>query len=329
MINQAGFALDIRLLRILNLLLTERSVSKTAAVLGLTQPAVSFALRRIREIFHDPLLVRSGARLVLTERGEELSTRIAGVLSELDEMIEPKQGFDPRSSARRVTILAPNCMGTFVFPRIVTLLNEEAPGMSVNLCPMPTPDGFTAALESGEIDLVIGNWPKPPENLKFMSLFETPIACMVRGEHPLSRKKRLTMQEYLAADHLSPSPPNQTTCSPITRKLESLSLTRRVKVSVPEYTIVPYLLAQSDLVFTTGRPFADHLASIMPFAVIDAPPELGVMQFYLLWHERSHRSPVNRWLRNLVRRAMLDIAIGRTKQPITVAPRGHSIHKVR
>ena len=112
---------------------------------------------------------------------------------------------------------------------------------------------------------------------------------MVRPGHPFARRKALTLEDYLALDHLSPTPQASAHVSPIDGRLAQLGLKRRIRVSVPEFTVVPYVLAVNDLVFTSGRSFIEHLASIFPFAVLEAPPELGAMRFYMLWHERSHR----------------------------------------
>jgi DNA-binding transcriptional LysR family regulator len=111
------------------------------------------------------------------------------------------------------------------------------------------------------------------------------------------------MDEYLQLDHISPSGGDSTRLSPIDGRLAELNLRRRNVSLVPEYGIIPYVLAQTDLVFTTGRPFAEHLASMMPFSVIEAPPEFGQLHLYMLWHDRSHRAPAHRWLRDLIRGA--------------------------
>ena len=162
-------------------------------------------------------------------------------------------------------------------------------------------------LEGGEIDLVIGNWPALPERLRFAPLLTAEIVCMVRIGHPLAQARALDLKTYLTLDHISPTPWSVAAWSPIDGRLRELHLQRRIAVSVPEYTIAPSMLARTDLVFTTGRPFAEHLASSMPLILLAAPPELGRMRFHMLWHERSHNSRQGEWLRDIARSVAREI----------------------
>lgn len=311
--------LDIRLLRVLHLLLTSSSVSRTADLLGQSQPAISAQLRRLRDIIGDPLLVRSGTHMVPTERGVALLSVVRKVLDHLDTITDSGDGFQPKTSRRHLRIMAANCFGPFFLPRISALIRTQAPGTTIDYCSMHADTEMMPGLEGGEIDLVIGNWPAPPEQLRFAPLLTTDIVCMVRQGHRLMDLRALDMQTYLTLDHLSPSPWAIAALSPIDGRLKELHLQRRIAVSVPEYTIAPSMLACTDLVFTTGRLFAEHIASALPLVIIDAPPELGRMNFYMLWHERSHASPCNKWLRDLVRGVAGEI--GRFSDPITAAPR--------
>lgn len=296
-------AFDLRLMRLGQIILSEASVSRAAARTGQSQPAVSLALKKLREIAGDPLLVRSGAHLVPTDRGTELLAVLNRILDDLDRVLDPPDEFEPAAADRPVRIVASNCFGLFLLPRIAELIRTAAPNVTVDFLRMPEEAALMPSLESGDVDLVIGNWPVPPASLRFAPLFDNEIACMVRPGHPFARRKALTLEQYLTLDHLSPTPQASAHLSPIDGRLAQLALKRRIQVSVPEFSVVPYVLAANDLVFTSGRSFIEHLAAIFPFAVIEAPPELGAMRFYMLWHERSHRGGHGRWLRSLVRRA--------------------------
>jgi DNA-binding transcriptional LysR family regulator len=247
--------------------------------------------------------VRSGAHLVPTDRGTELLVTLNRVLDDLDRVLDARDEFDPAVADRPIRMVASNCFGLFLLPRMVELIRKAAPNVTVDFLRMPEEEKLMPALELGEIDLVIGNWPVPPASLRFAPLFDNEIACMVRPGHPMARRKALTLEDYLALDHLSPTPQASAHVSPIDGRLAQLGLRRRIRVSVPEFSVVPYVLSANDLVFTSGRSFIEHLAGIFPFAVLEAPPELGAMRFYMLWHERSHRGGHGRWLRSLVRRA--------------------------
>jgi DNA-binding transcriptional LysR family regulator len=294
--------LDIRLLRILQLLLTERSVSRVAERLGQTQPAVSATLRQLREIFGDPLLVRSGNSLVPTVRAIEMAAAVDATLASFDQVAHWRDEIRPEIAHRRVNIVVSNGLTMFFIPRLVELLRKQAPGIELEISAVPSDGSLPRRLENGEVDLVVGNWPEPEENLRVAPLFEADIVCMVRPSHPLAQQSRIDLETYLAQSHISPTSPSISQWSPISGRLAQLNLRRRIAVTVPEYFMIPYILARDDLVLTTARPFAEHVGSFMPLAILEAPPELGSMKFSMLWHERTHTSTFEQWLRDIIRR---------------------------
>jgi len=301
-------AFDVRLMRTLLLLVTECSVSRTAEILGQTQPTVSLALKRLRELIGDPILVRSGGVLVPTERGLELRATLQRLLVDIDALLAPLPSFDPARSERRFRIAAANCLDSAFLPRIFARLAEEAPKASIDVATLPGPDELMAHLADGSLDLVVGNWPRPPEQLRLAPLLSTSIKCVVAGDHRLAGTVGpLGMDQYLAERHLSPSADVMKQYSPIDGRLMELGLNRHIAASVPEYAIVPRMLAGSDLIFTTGAPFAEQMAETGNFVVIDAPVAFGCMDFYLLWHDCKHHSPAHIWFRHLVKAAVADL----------------------
>lgn len=295
--------LDVRLMRTLLILLTECSVSRTADILGQAQPTISLTLKRLREIFDDPLLVRSGNSLVPTERGMDLRVAMEEILGRIDAHLAPRTSFNPASSTRGFRIVTSNCLGTVFLPPLIGQIGSLAPKVSLDVSPMPEHEDMLSGLSDGTIDAVIGNWPRPPQHLRIAPILTTDIVCLVRPSHPFARRKgRIRMDEYLLEKHLSPTSRRHAHLSPIDGRLIELGLTRQISATVPEYAIAPYILAQSNLMFTTGRHFAEQVAQTFPFAVLDAPEELGQMQFYLLWHERNHHSSDQLWLRGMIKK---------------------------
>ncbi|MBN9020108.1 MAG: LysR family transcriptional regulator [Rhizobiales bacterium] len=299
--QEVSGTLDVRLMRILQVLLAENSVSRTADILGQTQPTISAALKRLREIVGDPILVRSGSHLVPTERALELKETVARILADIDANFVTRSDFDPATSTRRFRLIASNSLGALILPRLVHRLHTVAPGAMVDFCNVPGDGDIVGPLERGEADLAIVNPPIEPGQLRMAPLLTTDLVCMVGRHHPIARQRTIALSQYLTLDHISPTPTHMAATGPIDSKLAALGHARTVTCCVPEFGVIPFMLAQSNLVFTTGRPFAEHLAAIMPFAVIDAPPELGDIRFHLLWHERQHRSAAHRWLRQIVR----------------------------
>lgn len=294
--------LDLKQLRVLQLLLAERSVSRVATLLRQSQPAISATLKRLREVFGDPLLVRSGQTMVLTERAEEIRLTVDHLLDDLQQLIQPDEAFDPGEARRQIRIAAANCFEIFLIPRLTAAFRAEAPQATLEFTAPSGQGDFAHELEAGQLDAVIGNYPVPPQNLRYMALMKSEIACLVSADHPLAGQRAIDLEQYLTLDHISPTTRRQFALSPIDGTLARMQLARRIAVTVPEYALVAPMLPRSGLVFTTGRPYAEHLARNGDLHVLDAPPELGSMTFYLLWHERSQFSRYHHWLRGVVRR---------------------------
>lgn len=302
------YGLDIKLMRTLYILLSQCSVSRSAQILGQSQPSVSLALRRLRLIFNDPLLVRSGVRLVPTERGLELHHRVGSILDEIEHMASSARPFDPSLFSKHMRMYAANCLGTFFAPSITRRFLKAAPNAYLDFSPAAAEHDIFGQLEDGTLDLVIGNWPTPRENLRSSPLLETEIVLVVRRDHAIAEAGSVDLDRYLTLAHLSPTPPVNAGLSPIDAILGQLNLRRNIQVTVSEFALVPHMLGQTDLVFASSKPYAEQMVRTMPFVIVKAPPELGTMKFYTLWHERSHASPANRWLRGMLRKVAQEIA---------------------
>ena len=317
--------LDTRMLNLLHVLLTERSVSRTAAILGQSPPAVSTALRRLREILGDPILVRSGARLVPTERAQELVEPVRQALANIERIIDPDERFEPARCEREVRIAIADCMGPLLLPRLLHLVRSEAPNVRLTLRAVEPEFDYPLALEEGELDLAIGCWPQPPLNTRSTLLVQDDLVCLVHQEHELARRHlpegRLSLPAYIELDHLVRTL-NQVTCPGLIHDcLTEHGVSRRIAATVPEFSLAPSFLLGSDLVFTTGRLFAEHWARLLPLAIVEAPVELKPMRTCLLWHDRTHRSSSGSWLRNLVRQAARELTASRGERAPLTPPR--------
>lgn len=318
-LSLATLSLDIKALRTLVILLQECSVTRAAERLGQPQPGLSLTLRRLREVFNDPLLVREGNRLALTERGAELLERLPRILTDLEGAVRPVNGFDPSSSQARFRLLLGNCFESGFLPTIIARIRERAPGASVDVASLPSLEQVAQYMTAGQLDIALGNWPTPPQSLRCAPLFESDFVCVVQDGHPLQALGSLTLERYLKAQHLSLSPVVTPTLNPVDARLASLGLARSVAASVAEYGSVAQLLARTDLVFTTSRRLAQHLVAQAPLRLLELPPAFGTMQFYSLWHERSHRAPAHQWLRALILQAANDAADDGSAPPLQVA----------
>ncbi|MBU6489200.1 MAG: LysR family transcriptional regulator [Burkholderiales bacterium] len=297
--ERAADALDIWLLRVLRTLLTERSVTQAALRLNQTQPAISTALRKLREALGDPILVRGKTGMVPTEFGESLLGPVQLTLREVDFVATPHGNFDPAVTRRTFRIAAPDYLNDFFMPTLIARFREAAPQARLEIDSLnPTLD-HCAALDAGELDLVLGNWPKPDARFARSDLFSDTVVCLMRADHPLAQAP-LTPDAYFAAAHLAPTPYSGARRNAIEIGLARAGLARRVVTTLPYFGLVPQVLLRSDLIFTTTRRFAMHYARVLPLAVRDAPIPFPRIKCYQLWHPQPDRPHDVAWLRGLV-----------------------------
>jgi DNA-binding transcriptional LysR family regulator len=292
-------SLNLHDLNVLSALLQDGSVTKAAERMGQSQPAVSRTLRRLREVLDDPLFVRSGRRLAPTERAAALRAPLREILAQVAR-IDAATAFDPVRDERTFTIACADCLPPVFLPMLIERLAAAGSRIRVRLRLIDPAFDIGQALEEGRLDLVVNNSPRPREDLRIGALYTDEVVCLMRATHPLARGKRVTLGRYLEARHLAPQPSSMSELGPVDGELARAGYRRQIVATVPEFNQVPYVLARTDLLFTTGRRFAEHCARLMPLVLLPAPPEFPPMRFYQLWHERDHTSAANRWLRRQV-----------------------------
>lgn len=292
-------ALDIWLLRVLRTLLTERSVTQAALRLNQTQPAISTALRKLREALGDPILVRGKTGMVPTEFGESLLGPAQRILHEVDFVATPHGDFDPAAARRTFRIAAPDYLNDFFMPTLIARFRTAAPQARLEIDSLNPALDHAAMLEAGELDLVVGNWPQPDARFARSDLFSDTVVCLMRADHPLAQTP-LTPQAYFAAAHLAPTPYSGARRNAIEIGLARAGLSRHVVTTLPYFGLVPQVLLRSDLIFTTTRRFATHYARLLPLAVRDAPIPFPRIKCYQLWHPQPDRPQDIAWLRSLV-----------------------------
>ena len=292
--------LDTRQLRVLRALLEECSVTRAARKLDQSQPNVSLTLRKLREIVGDPILVRSGSKLVPTERGLALLGHVRAVLEGIDKIVGAPAAFDPAVSTAPFRIASADCMEAIFLPPLVQRLRQQVPGAPVIVQGIDASFDYAAALERDQLDAVICNWPGAPGHLKTAHLMTEDIVCLMRTQHPLAARGRMTMEEYLASDHIAPVARSRADPGPIDLQLAERGLRRRIQTMVAEFNLIPHMLLTSDLIFTSSARFAGYFSALMPLHWAPAPPGFEMLKFFLLWHERAHSDARNIWLRGQI-----------------------------
>ncbi len=296
--------IDLHLLRVLHTVLTERSVSRAALQLGMHQPAVSAALRRLRELAGDPLLVRSGPGLVPTEAGLGMIEPCASILRTADTLFNEPRGFDPRTATATFRVAASDYLDPLFLPRLVSQIKSQAPLCRIEIHPLSAASDYRRQLEQGEVDVVIGNWLKPPQDLHLGQLFADEVVCLVSAKLPAARRG-WTPESWLQAEHIAPTPTHPGARGVIDDHLDSLGLQRNITARCPHFGLIPAMVASSLLVLTTGRQYCERFVDQLPLKVMACPIPFPPLMYYQLWHERTHASNSAKWLRERVKAVAL------------------------
>lgn len=296
--------LDIHLIRILYMLLCERNVSRVAMKLNQPQSSISVSLRKLRELTGDPLLVRNGRGMVLTQHGESLLHPARHILEQTDRLFKQKGPFVPEQDARTFHIAAPDYLDSNFLPSIVANVLRSSPKSKIVIHSLAPEMDYVRLLSDGNLDLVIANWEEPPLHLHVSKLFDDEIACIMRGDCAYALRTAhdgMTIDDYLSLPHVAPSRMLPGYAGVIESFLASQNLSRNVVVESAYFALIPSMLTRTDLVLTTGRQFMKSWEKKLPLKSFIAPVKFPVMQFYQMWHERVQHSPEHKWLRELVR----------------------------
>lgn len=291
--------IDLHMIRVLHTVLTERNVSRTALRLGMYQPAVSAALRRLREIAGDPLLVRAGTGMVPTPNGLRMIEPAALILRSAEVLFADARKFEPAAARQTFTIAASDYLDPLFLPQLVSHIKSHAPLCRIELLPLSGDADYHRRLAQGEVDVVIGNWPHPPGDLYLGRLFADEVVTLVGTHHP-AVKRGWGVSEWLESEHIAPAPTHPGARGAIDAHLSTLGHTRNIGVRCPHFSLIPAMVASSLLVLTTGRQFCERFVDHLPVKILPCPVPFPRLMYYQLWHERTHASHANQWLREAI-----------------------------
>lgn len=283
---------DLNLLKALDALLDERSVTRAAVRLSLTQPAVSGMLTRLRECFNDPLFVRAQRGIVPTLRALELASPVKQLLADAEKLLQPRV-FDPATTGMSLTVAATDYALRAVVVPFMAVLRKEAPGMRVAVVPVNS-EQLAAQCERGEVDLALITPESTPADLHARALFDETYLCIMREDHPLAGDAPLSLDAFCAQDHALVSYDGGQFSGVTDAALAAIGRQRRVTLSVCSFLVLPEILRVSDLISVVPSRLARHAAGIKTMS-----PPLHIPGFTksVAWHERTHRDPAHLWLR--------------------------------
>ena len=323
MMQRAVFdKIELYLVRVFHTVITERSVSRAALRLATSQPAVSAQLRRLRGLLGDPLLVRSGNGMAPTSVALKLMEPASTLLASADALFGGKvaRSFEAGTSTLEFRIAASDYLDPLFLPALVARMQQQAPSVRLTLTPLSAEFDYRRSLAQGEVDLVIGDWLRPPEELHLGRLMSDEVVCLVAQDHPAVKNPRAwTLERYLTSHHVAPSPLHRGAPGIIDDHLSRLGLSRSIVVRTPHFSQFPMMVAQSQLVLTTGRLFCSRYIGQLPVRIVRCPADFPTLSYYQLWHDLSHGTDAQRWLRETVR----DVARG---LPDLRAPSRASLH---
>lgn len=299
--DQALFdKIDLHLIRVLHTVLTERSVSRAAIRLGMYQPAVSAALKRLRDLAGDPLLVRSGPGMVPTDAALRMIEPSASILRAAQVLFTDARGFDPQTAANTFRVAASDYLDPLFLPHLVAQIKAQAPLCQIEIHSLSADSDYHAHLAQGRFDVVVGNWLKPPEDLHLGKLFADEVVCLVAAGHPAARRG-WTQGSWLQAEHIAPTPMHPGARGVIDEHLESLGLSRHITARCPHFGLIPAMVASTLLVLTTGRQYCERFVDQLPVKILECPIDFPQLMYYQLWHERTHASASAKWLRERIK----------------------------
>ncbi len=287
-------AIDLNLLVSLGLLLEERSVTRAAARAGVTQSAMSHTLRRLREVFEDPLLVRGAGGMVLTPRAEALSMPVRRALRAAELAFMVPEPFDPVTSRRCFRLSMVDFLEALLLPPMLERLRAEAPGVDLDVVPV---GAAQEALEAGEIDLAVGV-DRAVGGGRRRLLFREGFACLVRRGHP-GVGEVLDLETFVALPHVLIAPTGRGG-GVVDTALEALGARRRVAVRVPQFMLAPWIVSRSDLILTAPRRLCEAVMCAHDLRMLPPPVQVGTFDVQMGWHERMHDDAGHRWLRGLI-----------------------------
>jgi DNA-binding transcriptional LysR family regulator len=293
--------LDLNLLRVFDAVMTEQNLTRAANRLAMTQPAVSNALKRLREALHDELLIRTAHGVKPTPRAEMLWPTVRRALSDLEEAVVPTN-FDVSTAHVTFRMAMADATAALWLPILTRSIENDAPGLNVRMVPLTTREPRPMLLR-GDIDLAIGFFPGvvaqltggPDSPIRHERLYSGHYVCVMRKDHPLAKSK-LTIDEYCSANHLLVSFSGRAR-GLVDEALTQLNRKRRILLTVNQFFTAGRVVANSNLITVLPRHLIASTGMSGALIAKELPFTLPAVHIDMLWHERDARSPAHKWLR--------------------------------
>ncbi|WP_199227211.1 LysR family transcriptional regulator [Aminobacter sp. AP02] len=295
--------IDLNLLVALEALLDEKNVTRAAHRLGMSQPAASRALGRLRALFSDALLVDGPGGYVLSSRAEEVRPVLSWILAGVGEMLEAN-AFDPATATGRIRLLTPDLQAASLAPYLLARLAHEAPLLDLDI-DAPGSHGLDL-LERGDADAMVALIDEAPAGIRRRRLYDEELVTLMRADHP-ALAGEFTLERFLALEHIVVSVTGVGP-APVDEVLARMGRTRRVKLRVPNFFAAVEIAARSDLIMTLPSSLARAAANMRRLVSLPPPFDLKSFTMSLAWHARQQDAPRHIWLRRVIVAAAMDMS---------------------
>ena len=289
--------IDLNLLRVFDAVLRERGVTPAAARLGLTQPAVSNALARLRALFGDALFVRTPSGMDATPFARGVAEPVRQALALLESALAHGPGFEPATSTRAFRFYMSDLGQVEFLPPLVERVQHDAPGVRLEAVASDL-EHIADALSTGALDLAVGFLPALGPPVLRHALFRDPYVCLMRADHP-SIDRKLTRKQFVEASHVLVTYRGGGH-RVIEETLERAGVARRIALRVPHFTVVPMVLERTDLILTIPARVARVYERRGNLKTLPPPVPMPAAEVAVHWHERFEADPGNRWLREQI-----------------------------
>lgn len=289
--------IDLNLLVVFKHMLVERSVSRVADVLDVSQPTVSNALSRLRKMLGDELFVRTPAGMLPTPFAEQLSESLTYGLGMIHSALNQRSTFEPKKSGRSFVLGMTDIGEIYFLPPLMELLRRDAPGVTVSTY-RNTAGHLREEMEAGKVDLALGLLPQLKSGFFQRRLFLQRYVCIFRRGHKLDKAK-ISVAEFSRAEHLLVVSAG-TGHGQVDEILKRSGIDRRIALTVPHFVAVGHILQATDLVATVPERFAERMTAPFALASVAHPAKLPEVAINVFWHGKFHRDAANQWLRTLI-----------------------------
>ena len=291
-------SIDLNLMIAFNALISHRHVTKAGEAIGRSQPAMSNALARLRDLFQDQLLIKSGNHMKPTPRALEILPQVQIALNQLENAINGNIKFDPLNTKRDFTIAMVENAAFILLPLLTPYLFKNAPNININIIGVTNIRG-TQLVEAERCDMAIDLLPKNvSRQIKKLRLYRENFICMTRPAHPIF-SMRPSLNNYLSFKHIAVHP-SEGSASSVDNALKSIGQSRRVAIKLPYSLIVNLMINGSDLIATLPKRNALFFAKEKNLPTLDVPFKIPGFDIYMLWHSRLNDDPAHKWLRTII-----------------------------